>query len=502
MEQYDFVIVGSGLGGLTCGAILSKKGYRVCILEKNPVVGGCLISYNRKGGTYETGVHYLGSLDKGEILNKLFNYLEIMELVEFERLSMSGFDAFSFGENPELFRIPQGYPLFIKTLSERFPLEKEGIEHYCQCLISTSHKFPLYTFKASDFEDKMALLYANAYETICSFVKDPTLRAILAGNNPLYAGVAEKTPFYTHALIENSFIESSWRVKSGGSSIAKALVKRIKENGGVIKVNAEVVSFAEEGDSIMKAVTKNGDEFYAKNFISSLHPAVTLSLSQSARFRPAYRHRIAGLENTTSPFTISVKYKPNSFPFLNYNHYHYTNSDVWAAVQYSPEEWPKGFALFTSTQYEGTDMAKTGFIMTYMNFADVKKWEDTYNTVYKPGHRGEDYEKFKAEKAIQLLHLVEIKYPGYMDTIEDFHVSTPLTYRDYFGSPEGSLYGVLKDSNEPMRTYFPTRTKIPNLFLTGQNMSVHGVLGVAISAIITCGEFVGLDLILNEVKES
>lgn len=500
--QYDFVIVGSGLGGLTCGAILSRKGFSVCILEKNPVVGGCLQSYYRDGDTYETGVHYLGSLDKGQILNKLFSNIGIIPLVEFQRLSLTSFDVFSFGDDPEKFSIPQGYPKYIKTLSERFPEEKEGIEKYCQALKDTCNKFPLYTFKALELGDKLDLLYANAYETICSFVTDPLLRSVLAGNNPLYAGVADKTPFYIHALIVNSFIESSWRCKDGGSSIARALVKVIKENGGKIKTNAEVISFVDDGNEISYALTKNGEEFHAKKFISSLHPTVTLALSASNQFRPVYRKRISKLENTTSPFIVSVKFKPDRFPFLDHNHYHYTTENVWDCANYSPAEWPKGFVLFTSTQHEGTEMAKTGCIMTYMNYTDVTKWENTFNTRYQPASRGEEYTTFKHEQADKLLRLVETRYPGIIDAIEDFHVATPLTYRDYFGTPKGSLYGVLKDSKEPMKNYFPSRTKIPNLFLTGQNMSIHGVLGVAMSAVITCGEFLGLDVILNEVKES
>jgi len=502
MKQYDFVIIGSGLGGLTCGAILSNKGYSVCILEKNPVFGGCLQSYHRNGAKYETGVHYLGSLEKGQILNKLFNYLGILPMVEFERLGTNAFDKFTFGENPEEFGVAQGYPLFIKSLSDRFPEEKEGIEKYCEGMLDTCRRFPLYTFKAIELENKLDLLYSNAYETICSYVKNPTLRAILAGNNPLYAGVAEKTPFYIHALIINSMIESSWRCKDGGSSIARALIKVIEQNGGVLINNAHVKSLEENDNSITKVITESGEEYYARTFISSLHPSVTLSLTSSSQFRQVYRRRIAQLENTTSPFILSLKFKPDSFPFQDYNHYHYHSENVWDSAEYLPQQWPKSFVLFTSTKYKGSAMAKTGCIMTYMNYPDVAKWENTFNTIYNPGSRGEDYEQFKQEKTEKLLNLVESKYPGIKEMIEDCHAATPLTYRDYFGTPEGSLYGVLKDSREPLKNYFPSKTKIPNLFLTGQNMSVHGVLGVAMSAIFTCGEFLGLDEILTEVKES
>lgn len=46
MSKYDVIIIGSGLGGLTCGATLSKEGYNVCVIEKNPVPGGCFQTFH------------------------------------------------------------------------------------------------------------------------------------------------------------------------------------------------------------------------------------------------------------------------------------------------------------------------------------------------------------------------------------------------------------------------------------------------------------------------
>ena len=49
MSKYDIIIIGSGLGGLECGAILSKEGFNVCVVEKNTQFGGCFQTYRRKG---------------------------------------------------------------------------------------------------------------------------------------------------------------------------------------------------------------------------------------------------------------------------------------------------------------------------------------------------------------------------------------------------------------------------------------------------------------------
>ena len=67
------VIIGSGLGGLSCGVILAKNGYQVVVLEKNSQPGGCLQCFTRRGVQFETGMHFIGSAGPGQTLDKLMN---------------------------------------------------------------------------------------------------------------------------------------------------------------------------------------------------------------------------------------------------------------------------------------------------------------------------------------------------------------------------------------------------------------------------------------------
>ena len=75
------VIIGSGLGGLTCGVILAKNGYEVTILEQATQVGGCLQCFTRRGVRFETGMHFIGSADKGQTLDRFAHYLGTSEYV-------------------------------------------------------------------------------------------------------------------------------------------------------------------------------------------------------------------------------------------------------------------------------------------------------------------------------------------------------------------------------------------------------------------------------------
>ena len=74
--------------------------------------------------------------------------------------------------------------------------------------------------------------------------------------------------------------------------------------------------------------------------------------------------------------------------------------------------------------------------------------------------------------------------------------------RDYTGIPEGSMYGIERDFNDPVVTNILPRTKIPGLYFTGQNINLHGVLGVTIGSILTCGEILGIEYLVNKIRKN
>ena len=92
---------------------------------------------------------------------------------------------------------------------------------------------------------------------------------------------------------------------------------------------------------------------------------------------------------------------------------------------------------------------------------------------------------------------------GLKESVDKIYTSTPLTYCDYIGTKDGSAYGIRKDYNQPMFTILTPRTPIPNLYLTGQSLNLHGILGTSMTSIFTCAEILGMETIvkdLNKVK--
>ena len=285
MPEYDIVIIGSGLGGLVCGTILGMHGYRVCIVEKNRQIGGCLQTFSRDKAIIDTGVHYIGGLGAGQNLHSIFKYLGIADQLKLKQLDKDGFDVIGFGNEEKTYRLAQGYDNFIAQLLLDFPGEWMAIRSYCDQVRAVCSKFPLYNLRNGDGSEKDKVTGIDTHEYLASITSNERLRQVLAGNNMLYAGVAGKTPFYIHALITNSFIESAWKCVNGGSQIAKLLARRIVEHGGTILRNTKVTDIVEEDGRITHIVTESGQKITAYYFISNLHPVQTNELTTSNLLR-------------------------------------------------------------------------------------------------------------------------------------------------------------------------------------------------------------------------
>lgn len=504
MSKFDVVIIGSGLGGLECGYILSKEGYSVCILEKNRQIGGNLQTFVRDKVIFDTGIHYIGGLNPGQNLHRYFQYFGLMDKLNLRKMDESGFDRVTFEGDPTEYKYAQGYEEFEAQMCEHFPQEKEAIRKYCSKLIEISRFFPLYNLEPRGVDIRKApYLEIDTQAYIESLTDNHKLRQVLAGTNPLYAGESHKTPLYVHALVINTYIESSWKCVDGGSQIARALAKSIKGMGGIIRNYKEAKQFVFKDDTLTAVEMADGEQVEGKYFISNIHPTQTLAMLEPNRVRKSYRNRIAELENTISVFTIHIVFHPKSFPYLNHNYYHYKINDVWDSVNYKKENWPEGYALFVPANSKDEEYADSMNVMCYMRYEEVAEWADTFQTIPKHQNgRGQDYESFKKEKAEKLLDELEKKFPGIRSKIKSYYSSTPLSYRDYIGTTDGSMYGIAKDYKSPLKTFISPRTKIPNLYLTGQNLNMHGVLGVTVGAMVTCAEFLGLNYLLEKVKKS
>jgi all-trans-retinol 13,14-reductase len=494
-NTYDILIIGAGLGGLECASILSRKGYSVCVLEKNKKPGGTLQNFQLGNSTFSSGMHYLGSLDEGQILNKLFRYFNILDGLKLKRMDEDVFDRFIIGGSKVDY--PMGWDRFEEKMNGYFPNERKVISAYAEMIKSVADSQAIYNLQPPNDYDirKNPHLEKGIYQAVKSITKNKNLQNALTALNFVYAGDKNTSSLYTHALINNYYIQSAWRLRGGSAQIAELLCRNISQNGGDVFTEKEVSKLVFKDDKLCGVELKNGDTIFGEKIISNIHPALTVNMIPEGKVRKSFRNRLSSLPNTISVFGLHLRLKPGKVPYLNHNLHFYRNKDVWLVTSYKKDKWPGYFYLYTPAGEDDSDYTQSLSIYTYMDFDEVNNWSGSPKS-----ERGSSYQEWKEQKAALLIEEASKHFPQLKGNIVDWIAATPLTYRDYIGSPGGAMYGTLRDYHDPMSSYIFPRTKIPNLYFTGQNINLHGMLGVSISALLTCGEIIGLPEIIKEVN--
>lgn len=498
MDKGKVIIVGSGLGGLSCGVILAKNGYNVTVLEQGSCVGGCLQTFVRGGVKFETGMHFIGSAAPGQTMNRLMTYLEISDAVELSPLCSDGYDVVSI--DGERFRFALGRRAMIDQLSCRFPDQRENLERYYDTIERIANASSLHSLRYAESDDMLVAEYQlrSINDVIDEIITDPLLARVLVGNLPLYAAERGKTPFSVHAFIMDFYNQSAYRVVGGSDIVAGALTATIGRHGGSVETRSKVTRIVCD-DTHAIGVEVNGSKFIPCDYvISDAHPIRTLELLDTKLIRPAFRARVNSIPQTVGCFSLYLKFKPGSVPYLNYNYYGYNHPDApWECEKYTESDWPRGFLYMHMCHQRNPRFAQSGEVLSYMRMSDVERWQGT-----RVGRRGSDYEEFKRIKAERLLASLEEHFPELRGNIESYYTSTPLTYLDYTGTAYGSMYGNAKDISLGVACRVSHRTRVPNVLQTGQNINSHGMLGVMVGTIVTCSEFIGAKTIYNQIIES
>jgi phytoene dehydrogenase-like protein len=239
------LIIGSGIGGLSTAIILAKLGFDVTVLEKNRKPGGLLRSYTRDGIECEVGVHYLGSLGKGQVLRKFFDYLGVTDAVPVSRMGRDGIiDRYLFddsGNCPAQFDFPQGIAAYKENLNKAFPEEHASIEKIIESVQKTSDQLHALDLLYATDNDFSLLDQSQPYgEVLDTLNCSPGLRSVLGIPSSWIGVPLAECPAYYHNMALASYVSSSWRLKQSGADFADVLVARLKELGGKLVTAAEI----------------------------------------------------------------------------------------------------------------------------------------------------------------------------------------------------------------------------------------------------------------------
>ncbi len=479
----DVLIIGSGVGGLTAGIILSKLNHRVTVVERNPLPGGLMRSYVRSGIECPVGVHYMGSLDKGQPLRRLWDYIGVTPLIPVERMGVNGvidryiFDEFSFD-------LPEGIDAFEDNLRRAFPLEYSQIITIMGDLRQISRSLSSLDMLMSP---EMNLLSPENFESMgerllrmgCS----TRLFSVLSVPSTLIGVDLRECPAFYYHMTLASYLLSSWRLACSGSQMADAFVSRLKSQGGDVVTGDGVERILVDSGRVKGVVLQSGRVLEAAVVIAAVHPEILIGMLPRDALRPAYVERVKQLENTKGLFSVNLAIDADAHESLSYNIYQL----------HSEKDGTLSRGIFHQVRNSGQPGVNILSMITMSGIDEWRKWKGTTS-----GWRGRDYAEAKEEKARILIDEAS-KLFGHFRGMKILDIYTPLTIRDQVNSPDGSAYGIMRSTRQLMKTASLRRTSIGGLFLAGQNSLAPGIMGTMLGSFQTVRQVIGHERFTREV---
>ena len=508
------------MGGLACGAMLSKAGQRVVILEQHYIAGGCTHVFKEQGIEFDTGVHYLGNMKKTQALWDILT--EEQGKIEWDRMGTEE-DGYTYDNiiiGDKSYNYKAGVPAFCEEIKSHFGEEEMvNARNYLEYMIKTTQESMYMKLKVIQWKwlgdllrkwycaDTFKMVNETAIETIGRFTKNKELQAVLLGQFGDYGIVPSKAPFYIHAMVQEHYIESGGVFPKGGSAeIAKKLIPEIERNGGAVFVRRAVEKIIIKNGRAVGVKMVTGEEIFAKNIVSGAGVPLTYD-----RFLPKEhvpedlikKIKSVGMSEMAMLYAfIGLDGSPEELELSSNNIWQYPHNDFEKVVEdyeKDPENAPMFFFIGTpcakdSTWNERYPGKSNAVILTKANYLDYKKYEDQ-----NPGKRDEEYNRKKQRFMDRVLEEALYKnYPKTRGRVTIQEVGTPITFNHYLGNLEGACYGMASKKERFVEDdWLLPKTHIPGLYLTGQDVTMMGVMGAFASGNITAHSILGYGNVLD-----
>jgi len=497
-SEYDAIIIGSGMGGLSCGALLSKiYGRRVLILEKHHTIGGLTQVFSREHGyKWDVGLHYVGFMGEGQQGRILMDFLTGGN-VEWNRMP-DPFDIFMY---PDLtIKLGSNREDFIQQLVAHFPEEESAIRKYFKDVQKASSQLAFRMMRHG-----MPHLFAGIIGLYQKFVHNhglqttqeyfdqhfhsDKLKAILASQWGDYGLPPRLSAFGIHALIVRFYSEGGYYPKGGADALAQSIAKVIEAHGGNLCPNHEVqeIIVKDQKATGVKVKVPHQHEpvtYHAPHIISNAGAINTYLHFLQRPFDLPFAEELKSFPKGHSAVTLylGLKESParlgiqgeNYWIYEDYNHNDWDAHDE-ALMLGNPKQ---SFLSFPSMK----DPAATAHTAEIVHFVDHQYFEQWENT--KVMQRGDEYKALKQKISRGLLRLVERHIPGFTDLVAYQELATPLTFEDFTGWPSGAFYGIPAIPERYQKSWLKANTPIENLYLTGSDVSSLGIMGSAMGGIL------------------
>ncbi len=467
--DYDAIVIGAGIGGLTCGALLAKAGLSVQVAEQHAKPGGYCTSFQRDGFTFDAGFDFLCGFEPGGMLDTILEELELKNEIAFIDLALP---SKIIGSDYEIPFLPvQAFASGLKTM---FPDEGGNIDLHLRDSRSVLSEMLALMEPAPDllgFGGKMELmikfLFKSAHmrkyaakstaQALATSFGQPRLRAIIASVDHYHPKWAATSPMLLLGF-------GAFQYPTGGAqALADALAKGVTKHGGHLALKTKVTKI------VIRDGKASGIELADGTVVGSRYVVSNADGRQTFLKLVGEKHLSQKLvkELTDTPLTdpiflislgVDMDLRAMGFDGASIIYNRSDNmDDLWSGDADKSSLWIMMHSLRDpSLAPEGmaTVQIMSPFPYRYMNY-----WKRGPDFT-----RGTEYRELKEELADKLIASAEAIVPELSQHIVCKDIATPLTYERYTLNSEGASYGWLPLPKAKMRSQ---KTEIRNLYQAG-----------------------------------
>jgi all-trans-retinol 13,14-reductase len=498
--EFDAIVIGSGMGGMTTAAILAKLGQRVLVIEQHYVPGGFTHMFNRKGYTWDVGVHAVGEVTHHSLTGRLLAHLTDNQL-EWASLGPV-YDEFTY---PDDFRIdfPDSPQQFHANLLAAFPEEKAAIDRYMQLIREVASGMRGYYMAkvgsgmVGRMLDWTLARKSQSYferptkEIIEELTDNPKLQAIFVAQWGYYGSPPSRSCFALQALVSKHFLHGAYYPVGGAKRIADCLLKTVADAGGWTRISTSVEEIMIEKGKAVGVRLDTGEEINAPTIISAAGISATLRrMLPDAYQRETWVKEILDLTPAPAHVCLYIGFKGDitKAGASAANKWFYETWDMeveeWdVAHDREIDESPILYCSFPSLKDPlhdpGPEQRHTGEVVTFVPWEAFAPWRGT-----KWKKRGEDYEAFKTKLEQVLLKQFLRHVPDLEPMIDYLELSTPLSTDKFCRPVHGSIYGLEPTPTRFQNKHLRARSPIPGLYFSGSEVASVGVIGAMMGGVL------------------